>query len=244
MKKCSVFLDGLDALFLDAAGTLLRPAGGVAERYAAVAGGLGVHAPADQVGRCFRAAFGAERDAARAQGRLAYGQTLEEGRAFWRRVVTQAFAPWCSDPLARDRIFDRLFAHFEEASAWEVFSDVWPLLRAARERAIPVVVVSNWDARLPRVLDVVGIGALVDHVVGSFEVGVEKPDPRIFEVALERAGPGVDRRRVLHVGDTPDEDVAGAAAAGIPVMLLDRRRDAAPGGRRIVTLAALVERQR
>jgi putative hydrolase of the HAD superfamily len=82
------------------------------------------------------------------------------------------------------------------------------------------VVVSNWDVSLRGVLDDTGLAPLLDGLVISAEVGAAKPDPAIFERALEVAGAG--RGEALHVGDTVDVDVAGALAAGLRAVHLDR----------------------
>ena len=61
---------------------------------------------------------------------------------------------------------------------------------------------------------------LFDVVIDSHEVGVEKPDPRIFDFALEAAGCAPER--AVYVGDIYRIDVVGARAAGIPAILFDR----------------------
>jgi len=103
---------------------------------------------------------------------------------------------------------------------FEAFPDVAPALAAMRERGLSLVVCSNWDCLLPDVLERIGVLELVDAVVASAVVGAAKPDPPIFKAALEAAGcaPG----EALHVGDSPDNDVEGARAAGIRALLLDR----------------------
>ena len=58
-----------------------------------------------------------------------------------------------------------------------------------------------------------------DFVFDSHEEGVEKPDPRIFEIALDRSR--ADRYATIHCGDIYHIDVAGARAAGLPAVLLD-----------------------
>jgi putative hydrolase of the HAD superfamily len=65
-----------------------------------------------------------------------------------------------------------------------------------------------------------GLADLLDGAVSSAVAGARKPDPAIFAPALELAGCGPDQ--ALHVGDTPEEDVAGARAAGIRPLLIDR----------------------
>jgi putative hydrolase of the HAD superfamily len=83
-----------------------------------------------------------------------------------------------------------------------------------------LVCVSNWDVSLPDVLKECGLADALDGVVTSADSGFRKPDPAIFGVALELAGCGADE--AVHVGDTVAEDVAGAGAAGIRALHLDR----------------------
>ena len=94
-------------------------------------------------------------------------------------------------------------------------------LRELRERGVRLVVASNWDCSLPRVLDEAGLASLVDGIVSSATVGAAKPDARLFEAALAVAR--AVAAEALHVGDSPEHDVGGAAAAGLRAVLLDRR---------------------
>jgi FMN phosphatase YigB (HAD superfamily) len=103
------------------------------------------------------------------------------------------------------------------------FPDAALALSALRARGLRLICVSNWDCSLGEVLARTGLRELFDGVVSSAEAGARKPDPGIFTVALELAG--CEAGEALHVGDTPDEDVAGARAAGVPVLLLDRGGD-------------------
>jgi len=107
-----------------------------------------------------------------------------------------------------------------EAIRFSAYPDVTPALRALRNRGLTLVAVSNWDCSLPRVLERCGLDGLLDGTVTSAGTGSRKPDPGIFDAALELAGcePG----EALHVGDTPEEDVVGARAAGIRPLLIDR----------------------
>ena len=83
-----------------------------------------------------------------------------------------------------------------------------------------------------------GLAALLDAVVTSASVGVRKPGVAIFERALALAGARPDE--AVHVGDSVEDDVAGARAAGIEPVLVRRDGGAGPPGvRTIATLAAL-----
>lgn len=100
------------------------------------------------------------------------------------------------------------------------YPDVVPALVWARARGLTLVVVSNWDSSLPEVLDRVGVGEYLDGVITSAAAGAAKPDPAIFHCALALAA--VPAREALHVGDSLAQDVAGAQAAGVRAVWLDR----------------------
>jgi putative hydrolase of the HAD superfamily len=107
-----------------------------------------------------------------------------------------------------------------DAIRFDAYPDAAPALRELRDGGRRLVAVSNWDCSLPAVLERCGLGELLDGVVSSAGAGARKPDPAIFDSALELAGCGPEE--ALHVGDTPEEDVAGARAAGIRPLLIDR----------------------
>jgi putative hydrolase of the HAD superfamily len=128
--------------------------------------------------------------------------------------------------------------------------DAAPALRELRSRGLRLVVASNWDCSLPQVLEQAGLGQLVDGAVGSAEVGADKPDPAVFEAALRIAG--CPPELALHVGDSPVNDVDGAAAAGIRAVLLERdgerldggAHEAGAHGRPVARIASLAELSR
>lgn len=107
-----------------------------------------------------------------------------------------------------------------DAIRFKAFPDAAPALRQLRERGEKLVAVSNWDCSLPDVLERVGVGRLLDGAISSAVAGARKPDPVIFEPALELAGVGPGQ--AIHVGDTREEDVEGARSAGIRPLLIDR----------------------
>jgi len=107
-----------------------------------------------------------------------------------------------------------------EAIRFSAYPDVIPALGALRDRGLRLITVSNWDCSLPRVLERCGLVGMLDGTVTSAETGAPKPDPAIFAAALKLAG--CDASEALHVGDTAEEDVAGASAAGIRSLLIDR----------------------
>lgn len=100
------------------------------------------------------------------------------------------------------------------------YPEVPGVLAALRDLGVARVVVSNWDVSLRGVLADTALAGLLDGVVISAELGVAKPHPLIFERALAIAG--VRAGEALHVGDTAAADLAGAGAAGIRALHLDR----------------------
>src|SRR5512144_511290 len=108
-----------------------------------------------------------------------------------------------------------------ESIRFSAYTDVVPSLGMLRDRGLRLIAVSNWDCSLPRVLERCDLEGMLDGTVTSAGAGARKPDPAIFAAALELAGCGPDE--AVHVGDTAEEDVAGARAAGIRPLLIDRQ---------------------
>ncbi|BEL06205.1 HAD family hydrolase [Actinoplanes sichuanensis] len=92
---------------------------------------------------------------------------------------------------------------------WAPFDDTLPVLRELKSRGVRIVVLSNIGIDIRPHLDRAGLGALLDGVILSFEVGLVKPDPAIFAQALESLG--VAGGQTLMVGDSPRDDVGGAS---------------------------------
>jgi putative hydrolase of the HAD superfamily len=82
-------------------------------------------------------------------------------------------------------------------------------------------VISNYEAWLEDLLRDLDLTSLLSVRVVSGVEGVEKPDPAIFHLALERIG--LPARDVVYVGDVPDFDIEPAAAVGMFPVLIDRR---------------------
>lgn len=126
----------------------------------------------------------------------------------------------CADLVSRKLGMDVGVDELVAAIRFSAYPDAVPALKGLHDRGLLLVAVSNWDCSLPRVLEGCGLGELLDGAITSAEAGSRKPDPAIFVRALALAGCGPEE--ALHVGDTADEDVAGARAAGIRPLLIDR----------------------
>lgn len=137
--------------------------------------------------------------------------TAEDHRAAYSALVEAAGLPWSG--LA-DILYDRHLA----PEAWDAYPDTLAVLELLRSRRIPVAVVSNigWDLRT--VFKHFGVDHLITDYVLSYEVGVKKPDPGIFELACELVGHAP--ADVLMVGDNAAAD-GGATAIGCSFQLVD-----------------------
>ena len=113
-----------------------------------------------------------------------------------------------------DAALAELREYHQAENLWEqVEPDVVPALAALRTRGLRLVVVSNANGRLKHLFDRLDLTRWFDHVLDSHEWGVEKPDPRLFQIALEQARAGAER--TIHVGDLYHVDVMGARRAGL-----------------------------
>ncbi len=118
------------------------------------------------------------------------------------------------------RVLSPLWAAHRAHNLWSLVPDgLHEALDRLRARGVKVAVVSNSEGMLDAVLDDLGILGAFDCTIDSAAVGVEKPDPRIFQIALERNGASADR--AVHIGDTYATDVIGARSAGVRVGLID-----------------------
>jgi len=208
----------LRAVFFDAGNTLLRM------NYAVIAAELGRHgvrAAPDEVQRAeWRARVRLDDEVL---SRSAPGDSTEN------RSTAERYLGYLLDALG---VTDR--ATVEQIVAWRrtfnlpvgvwntVDPDAADALSAVQRAGLRAAVISNSNGSVRSILEALGLTGHLDFVVDSAEVGVEKPDPRIFELALARArvAPG----EAAYIGDLYSIDVRGARAAGMRAVLLD------PGG--------------
>jgi HAD superfamily hydrolase (TIGR01509 family) len=143
-----------------------------------------------------------------------------------------------ADPAARRSSAGAVAAEHRSANLWSRRADgAIETLEALRGRGYRTAVVSNADGRVRGLLETAGITSHVEFVVDSGEVGIEKPDPRIFLEATGRLGlpPSV----CAYVGDIYEIDVIGARRAGLDPILIGGG-PAPPDVRRIADLGGLL----
>lgn len=155
----------------------------------------------------------------------------QEGRDSSAQRHREATRAWFEQVPALADIFEVAYAAVIARESWFAYDDTAPVLRELAERGVPVGVVSDicWDVR--RDVEAAGLGDAVGAYALSFQLGYEKPDPRMFLKTC--ADLGADPRRTLMVGDNPARD-GGATACGLRVLLLPAEPRAGERGLRSV----------
>lgn len=191
-------------VFLDAGGVLVHPGW---PRISAALARHGVEVTADVLAAADpRARYDIDEAAI-------IGATTDRTRGwlYFEKVLAHAGVP-LSD--ATGRALEELREYHRSDNLWEhVPDEVVPTLDALRQRGLTLVVVSNANGRLGRLFERLGLTSYVDFMLDSHEWGVEKPDPRLFHLALEQSG--AEANETVHVGDLYHVDVAGARVAGL-----------------------------
>ena len=114
------------------------------------------------------------------------------------------------------------------------YDDALPSLQELREASFKTGVISNMGPELAQVIEDLGLESLIDVRCSSYETGVSKPDPRIFQAALAQAG--VSPKEAMFVGDDYSGDIVGAQNAGMHALLVARAgRQGVPQGCPTVT---------
>ncbi len=190
---------GLEAIVLDAVGTLIYPDPPVSEVYQRLAARHGCDFSAELIGQRFRDALqAADWSDARAQRRT------------WRKIVGNVFPDM---PTAQCQpLFEDLWNYFGQPGAWSLFPDVVRMWEAWSAAGFIIAIASNFDDRLPQVL--VGLPRLAEcrHIFWSSQVGHAKPDLRFFR-HIERSL-RLNPRQLLMVGDSELADYQGPRQAG------------------------------
>lgn len=202
----------LRAVFLDVGNTLLTERPSRYAIYAEAARRRGVEIDAEAMKEHMRSAHA--RLPLEIEGAFRYSDPWF--RAFIRAIFGEDLG--LAPPIVAE-ITEELFARFEDARTFRIFEGARELLVRLREEGLVLGVISNWSARLPRVLAAMELDEAFDLVLCSAIERMEKPSPAIFRAALERAG--VAPGEALHAGDHPARDVGGALAAGLAAVQVD-----------------------
>ena len=222
------------AVFFDVGGTLVDSRPSFPELFAATVARAGHPVTPDAVREASVAVTDGFSRAAQ-ENRL-WTTSAARSRLFWTSVydlMLEALGLPTGDGLR-----DALYEAFTDRANYRLYDDVRPALDLLGSDGYLLGVISNFEAWLDDLLADLGVRELFAVRVISGIEGIEKPDPRIYELALTRGGLRADD--VAYVGDLPEFDVDPPAALGMFPVLLDRRgRFADHTGVRITDLADL-----
>lgn len=208
-------MPSLRAVLLDAGGTLIHP-----DRpfILGILADEGVEADDDAFVDAHREALAAVGDMLRSDDP---GTDMERGRVYFTRLLGGLQCP-----LERmEAVAGRIRARHEEGRLWTwIEPGTRETLEAMRDAGLRLAVISNADGRVADYLEAAGLADLFEFILDSAVVGIEKPDRRIFDLAVDRLG--LEPHELIYVGDTYEVDVQGARRAGIrAVLLAESERD-------------------
>lgn len=207
-------------IFLDAVGTLFGIRGTVGEIYSAIAAQTGVNVIPESLDAAFLKSFKNSPPLAFAGVELAQIPELEF--QWWQAIAENTFAEVGASDKFSDfpAFFDQLYRHFATEEPWYLYPDVLPALTAWQTRGIELGIISNFDSRIYKVLEVLGIRPFFQSITISSFAGSAKPEPKIFATALDKHG--CFPQQAWHIGDSLPEDYYAAKAVGMRPYLIGR----------------------
>lgn len=215
----------IQAITFDVGGTLIEPWPSVGHVYAEVAARHGLtHFSPAQLNARFNAAWRAR-------------QSFGHSRNDWEALVTEVF-----ENSTTPGFFGELYDRFAEPDAWHIYEDVLPALDQLASRQIKLAIISNWDERLRPLLRRLKLAQYFDAFAISLEVGYPKPCPAIFAHAAKELD--LPSNTILHVGDSPEMDIAGATAAGFQAVHIHRGGPAGGGIHSLAELGAIIDQHK
>ena len=211
-------MSDIRAVFFDAGETLLYPHPSFAEVFTEVLREQGHRVDPAMVQEVVSAYSQRFTDMAR-EGRL-WSTSSDRSREMWRTIY-DVFLTEVGIAEDHDRLFEALYTRFTDMATYRLHPDALPTLERLRRTDLVLGLISNFEEWLERLLEALKVHHFFAVTVISGVEGVEKPDPRIFRIALDRAG--VEPGESVYVGDHPFFDVAAARQAGMVPVLIDRR---------------------
>jgi len=208
---------GIEIVFFDAGNTLLGPHPSFHELFSQVCAEHGHDVPPGVVLRVQNELAPDLIDLAEDTGVDNPSFSREESQRFWGYLYARFLEGLDIDD---DGLAAALLQRFSTGSSYLLFDDVLPTLRAMHAQGYRLGLISNFEQWLEERLIELEVGQLFDVSVISGFVKIEKPDPAIYELALERAR--VEPTKAIHVGDSMSMDVEPAGSVGMHTVLLDR----------------------
>ncbi len=207
-------------IFLDAMGTLFALKRSVGEIYQEYAAKYGVKADAKLIEKAFIKSFKSAPPLAFLATELT--QIKKQEFAWWKNVVKTTFSQLSLlEKFSNFTVFfAEIYTHFATKDPWCVFPDTIDSLEKWSNQGVQLGVISNFDTRLIKVLNVLDLEQFFISITISSVAGFAKPDQNIFKIALDKHG--FAAQQAWHIGDSLTEDYQGAKNAGINSFWLNR----------------------
>lgn len=221
----------IEVVFFDAGETILHPHPSFPELFASVCNARGCSVTSDEVASVQSRLAPHLVDLAEDSG-AERGPSLspEDSRTFWTYLYRRLLGEL---GMENDELAEELYRTFSSTSSYRLFDDTLPVLNELQAGGYRLGLISNFDGWLENLLVELDVGKLFDVTVISGVEGVEKPDPAIYRLALERAA--VEPQQALHVGDSPALDIEPALEVGMHAVLIDRARHYSDDSHRSIT---------
>ncbi|XP_068215203.1 rhythmically expressed gene 2 protein-like [Palaemon carinicauda] len=204
---------------LDVTNTLLKFSRPPGEQYAAIGQLYGLNANPKKLSEAFRIIFKKHEKEV-----PFYGASSIGWQNWWLNVVADTFrkADCPADDDTLKKVGYHLNKHFSHGGAYELIDGSIPLLTRLQSKSLKIGAVSNFDERLDSILIQLGIKHYFDFVLTSYSLNCAKPDPKIFNKALELAGNKIKPSEALHIGDDIHCDYLGARECGWQSILVSK----------------------
>ena len=209
-------------IFLDAVGTLFSVKGSIGGVYSQIANDFGVRVPAETINSHFFSCLKVspppifpnieEKDIPGEE--FNWWQNISY-KTFGKSGVLEHFSDFSA-------FFSELYIHFGMAEPWFVYADVFTSLKRWQKMGIDLGIISNFDSRIYSVLEGLELRDFFSSVTISTQVGVAKPDPKIFAIALEKHN--CCASEAWHIGDSISKDYQASKKAGLRGIWINRQQ--------------------
>jgi putative hydrolase of the HAD superfamily len=204
-------------IFFDAGGTILEPYPTFAEAFTRICRTHGHEVDPADVQAAFHSVGPNVAEVAKETGVVNPTVSAEDSQTFWRHVYSRLLEALS---ISDDELREDLLSTFSDKATYKLFPEVLGSFDELRQLGYRLGLISNFERWLEEVLIEEKAGEIFEVKVISGIEGVEKPDPDIYRLAIERAG--LQPEECVHVGDSIANDLEPAIAVGMKAVMIDR----------------------
>ena len=205
------------AIFFDAGETLIHPRPSFEELFSQVCRSYGIDVSVSNHSAIGRRLFDGISE--KQKSGFTFTTSKDTSKRFWLDFYSEYLFE-LNIENNNEEIARELYRTFSLPANYDAYTDAEPTLKILGRAGYILGVISNFESWLGNLLEDLDLSGYFQHLLISAHIGVEKPHPEIFRLALAQAG--VDAACAVHVGDSLISDVAGARQVGMEPILLDR----------------------